>query len=648
MSTLNLGILAHVDAGKTSLTERLLFDTGAIRKIGSVNEGNTQTDSLDQERRRGITIKSAVASFVAEGVIVNVLDTPGHPDFVAEVERVLDVLDGAILVVSAVEGIQAQTRVLSRILQRLQIPTIIFVNKVDRRGAQSDALLEAIREKLKRSIVPMGSLRNLGTSEAEFRAFGFGDPEFRNGLIENLAERSDAILADYIEHGEKIGYQSLWREFAAQTSAAAISPVYFGSATRGIGIEALVKGLTELLPITPMSDADRPVSATIFKIERGANRDKVAYARMFSGTIHARDRLMVSGRQQRITAISVFEASGATPRQKIVAGQIGKFWGLNDSRIGDSIGEPRAQRERRHFPPPTLETVVSPRNPSEKRALYAALNELAEQDPLINLRQDDIQQEISVSLYGEVQKEVIQETLLTQFNLPVEFRETTTVCIERPTGIGTALEEAPNPFIATIGLRIEPGEIGSGLTFRLEVEFGSLPASFFKAVEGAVRETLHQGLYGWEVTDCVVTMTDAIRYRDWATSTAADHRKLAPLVTMEALRMAGTSVYEPIYRFQIVLPEDCLGQLLPMLAELRAIPFAPQVAGSSCTLDGEISAAGVQDLLRRLPGLTRGEGVMESEFDHYEPVSGALRSRPRSDNNPLNRKEYLRRTAAKQ
>jgi len=306
------------------------------------------------------------------------------------------------------------------------------------------------------------------------------------------------------------------------------------------------------------------------------------------------------------------------------------------------------------FAPPTLETVVVPRRPADKGALHVALVQLAEQDPLINLRQDDIRQEISVSLYGEVQKEVIQATLANDFDLDVTFHETTTIHIERPVGTGAAVEmigKEPNPFLGTVGLRIEPAAIGSGVEFRLEVELGSMPLAFFKAVEETVMETLHQGIHGWQVIDCTVTMTHS---GYWArqshsggvfdksmSSTAGDFRNLTPLVLMSALKQAGTRVYEPLHRFRLELPADTFGAILPVLAQLRAVPRAPAPRGSSYLLEGEIPAARVHELQQQLPALTRGDGVLESAFDHYQPVRGTIPTRPRTDHNPLDRKEYL-------
>ncbi len=235
--TLNLGILAHVDAGKTTLTERLLYAAGVIDEIGSVDAGTTQTDSLALERQRGITIRSAVASFAIGDVTVNLIDTPGHPDFIAEVERVLRVLDGAVLVISAVEGVQPQTPLLMRALQRLQVPTLVFVNKIDRPGASDERVLRAISERLTPAIVPLGSAPGLGTRAAGFMPAGAGDVAFRSRLAEALAERDDGILAAYLDDEAGVSYGRLRQALAVQTKRALAHPVFFGSAITGAGVD---------------------------------------------------------------------------------------------------------------------------------------------------------------------------------------------------------------------------------------------------------------------------------------------------------------------------------------------------------------------------------------------------------------------------
>jgi ribosomal protection tetracycline resistance protein len=645
--TLNLGILAHVDAGKTSLTERLLHAAGVIDRVGSVDDGSTQTDSLALERQRGITIKSAVASFRIGDVTVNLIDTPGHPDFIAEVERVLSVLDGAVLVISAVEGVQAQTRVLMRTLRRLRIPTLIFVNKIDRGGADTGRVLHAIADTLTPAIVPMGEAAAVGTRDARVVSCADGPP----GLAEVLAEHDDALLAAYVD-GALPG-ERLRTELAAQTRRSLVHPVYPGSAITGAGVAELTEGIATLLPAVE-GDPDAPVSGAVFKVERGAAGEKIAYVRMFAGTVRLRDAVTFGdAKRGKVTSVGVFDNGTAVPAKAVAAGQIGKLWGLRDIRIGDVIGVPRRRTEH-HFAPPTLETVVVPARPQDKGALHPALVSLAEQDPLINLRLDDLRQEISVSLYGEVQKEVIEATLADEYGLAVSFRESTTICVERPAGTGAAYEligRPGNPFLAQVGLRVDPAPPGSGVRFRLEVELGSMPYAFFKAVEETVPEVLAQGLYGWQVPDCVVTMTHSgyyprqshahQKFNKSMSSTAGDFRNLTPLVLMSALRRAGTAVHEPMHRFCLEIPADTLGSVLPALARLRAIPATQRPAGRAYAVEGHVPAGAVHGLQQLLPSWTRGEGVLEYGFDHYRPVTGPPPSRPRTDHNPLDREGYL-------
>jgi ribosomal protection tetracycline resistance protein len=658
--TLNLGILAHVDAGKTTLTERLLYAAGVIDEIGSVDAGTTQTDSLPLERQRGITIKSAVVSFAIGDVTVNLIDTPGHPDFIAEVERVLNVLDGAVLVISAVEGVQPQTRILMRTLQRLRTPTLLFVNKIDRPGASDEPVLQAISERLGLAIVPMGFTYALGTRDAAFRRWGAEDAASRARLAEVLAEHDEGILAPYVEDEARVSYSRLREELAAQTTRARLHPVFFGSAITGAGVEVLMAGIAELLPAAA-GDAEGPVSGTVFKIERGAGGEKIAYVRMFSGTVRTRDRLRFGrGHEDKVTAIGVFERGSVARRTSASAGEIAKVWGLGDVQIGDHIGEAGTDGTDRQFAPPTLETVVVPRSSDDRARLPVALAQLAEQDPLINVRQDDARHEISVSLYGEVQKEVIQATLANDFGLDVTFRATTTIYVERPTGTGYAVEflqDEMNPFSATTGLRVDSAPIESGVRFRLDVNPRLIPVYIYGSVDNFVDimkqyigRPLQEGLFGWQVTDCVVTMTECGYYIGdgpgkpsgmTPRTTAAHFRKLTPLVLMQALKRARTVVCEPMMRVNLEIPTNDVSAVLAALARLGGAVETQSMQRDLSMISAFLGAAQAQDLTRELPGLTGGEGVIETTFGGYRPVRGAPPTRRRTMANPLNRVEYM-------
>jgi ribosomal protection tetracycline resistance protein len=590
-----------------------------IEEVGSVDKGTTRTDSLALEQQRGITIKSAVVSFPIDGVTVNLIDTPGHPDFIAEVERVLSVLDGCVLVISAVEGVQPQTRILWRALQRLEVPTLFFVNKIDRAGADPEGVLDAIEQRLTPAVVPMGSAGGLGTRTASFASFGPAD----DGLAE-------------------------------QARAGELHPVFFGSALTGAGVEDVRDGIARLLP-AGASDGDGPLSARVFKIERDLDGHRIAYTRLFSGTVAVRDRFDAG----KVTALHVFADGDAAQRDAAQAGEIAKLWGLAEIQVGDWLGEPRDGDEH-HFAPPTFESVVEAVDPAEGQRLRVALGQLAEQDPLIDVRQDDTRGEISVSLYGEVQREVIEATLADDYGLEVAFRETTTICIERPTGNGEAVEilnTPTNPFHADLGLRVEPAAPGAGVVMRVSSEIDPRDAplyvfktfdAFAERMDEYVRLALREGLHGWQVTDCLVTLTqigyslaDGPPSRRGPMPTARDLKRLVPLVLMQALEQGGSAVCEPVFRIAAEVPNEAIGPVLAALGRLGAGGATPLARGELAVLEASLPASRVQQLRRQLPGLTGGEGVLDSEFAGYEPVSGEPPSRKRTTPDPRNLDEYL-------
>ena len=644
--TLNLGILAHVDAGKTTLTERLLYAAGVIGEIGRVDDGTTQTDSLALEQQRGITIKSAVVSFAIDDVVVNLIDTPGHPDFIAEVERVLYVLDGAVLVVSAVEGVQPQTRILMRTLQRLHIPSLVFVNKIDRTGADFDRVLADISDRLALLTVPMTRVTGQGTRAAVVTPYSDEEAIFRSRLLDVLAERDDTLVAAYLRDEGSVSARRLRDTLATQTKQTFVHPVFRGSAITGAGVDSLMDGLVQLLP-TSAGDHAAPASGTVFKIERGPAGEKIAFVRMFSGALHTRDRVQLGGNGDgKVTAIKVFDGGMTVQRSTVSAGEIAKLSGLRDVRIGDTNGETVGRTPQREFPPPTLESVVAPVDPAEAQRLRVALEQLAEQDPLINVRQDDARREISVSLYGEVQKEVIQATLASDYGIDVAFRETTPIYVERPIRTGEAVEvlhAESNPFLATIGLRVDPAPDDSGIAFRLAVDSRTVPLyvyktreSFTEHMDSYVRSTLHEGLFGWEVTDCVVTMTkctysvpDGPPSRRGPLSTAADFRKLTPLVLRQALVRAGTVVCEPTVRARLEIPTETIGALMPALIRLGGTVETPSPQGRLATIQAVLPVTRADDLQRQLPELTGGEGVLEVAFAGYAPLTAMMPARSR-------------------
>jgi ribosomal protection tetracycline resistance protein len=546
-----------------------------------------------------------------------------------------------------VEGVQSQTRRLARAVRAAGLPLIVFVNKIDRLGARGEALLEDLRRKLNLRVVVMNAPAGLGTRQEAVVPHDRAEGAWREALIDLLAETDERVIAEFERSGGEPDARFLDSVLREQIAGGTVAPVYFGSAITGVGVAELLAGVREWLP--PAADArDSPLDGTIFKIVRRPSGEKVVYARLFAGTLAARQRVMLrrldalgeaEPREERVTAIDRF-AGG--PETTAGPGEVVALHGVRSARIGDHLGAGGGCRppSAAAFPAPALESVVRPLAGAQITRLRAALEQLAEQDPLISLRQRNEEGEVSVRLYGEVQKEILTETLAQEFGVGVWFGPTRTVCIERPLGMGERAEiigEGDNPFYGTVGFRVEPGERGGGI--RYERELGALPPAFYRAIEETVYEALGQGLHGWEVTDCLVTLTHA---GFWSpVSTAGDFRKLVPLVLLEALRQAGTEVCEPIDELELEIPEDTFGAVCGVLLGARATIRNAERAGESQHLVCEIPTAELRGVEHQLPGLTRGEAGWESRFFGYVPVSGEPPVRKRIGPNPLNRAQYL-------
>jgi ribosomal protection tetracycline resistance protein len=452
-----------------------------------------------------------------------------------------------------------------------------------------------------------------------------------------------------------------------QTRECLAYPVFVGSAGRGAGVQELLDGVRELLVDPLLEDVtygDAPVSGRVFKIERTHAGERVAYVRLFAGTLRARQRVKVGGGEEsKATSIKVFAPAGAPRRDMLAAGEMATVRGLGAVRVGDAIGEaPPGEDVASRFPRPALEAVVFARDPGQQGSLRAALSQLAEQDPLINVQQDELRHEISVSLYGEVQKEVIQATLEREYGIPADFRDTTVVCIERvaraadaaevissPTKTNITGRSSPfstNPFRATLALSIAPAAEGSGVAFRAEVESRYVPLYLFKTpdvffaqMESYVREALNEGLMGWQVTDCVVTMTDC-GYASPVTS-AADFRRLTELVLTTAISRAGTWVCEPRAEVSLEVPAETRFGVMAALGKMGGRVRGQFTADELTHIQAVLPVANVRTLQHQLPGLSAGEGVLETRPGGYQPIGENAPSRPRTRPSPLDRDAWL-------
>ena len=624
MPILNLGVVAHVDAGKTTLTERLLFETGVSQHVGRVDHGDTVTDSDAVERRRGITIRSAVVTFTTGGTTVNLVDTPGHSDFVAEVERALAVLDGAVLVVSAVEGVQAQTRVLIRVLEQLGIPFLVFANKLDRVGADIDRTLAALREAVAGDVVTMTRAITPGS-----RAATAGDRlpgEVLDDVCDRLGEHDPELLRRYVD-GPPLAGAEVLDAVARHTATGRLHPMYVGAALTGVGVRELLGGLDLLRPAETAA-AEDGLHASVFKIDRDAHGRQVAYARVRSGTLaprHDMERHHRAGDGRvvrssvRPTAVRTFTRGAATSERPATAGEIAQVTGLADVEVGDQLGRWDARLGGRWFAPPGLEAVVLPCDPVDATALFEALRVLSAQDPLIDARLDGVDGEPTVSLYGEVQREVLATRLADEFGVAVQFLPTQVVHVERVAGRGEAEESAPMGN-AVVGVRVEPAPAGAGLRYRIAIERGWLIPSFHTAIEESVARELREGLHGWVVADCTVTLVQG-RYSA-PTPSAGSFRQLTSSALRRALTGAGTTVCAPVSEFEVGLPSAALRSVLQELLAAGATPNPPETGERRSRVTGTMPTGRVHDVEARLPHLTGGEGYLVARPAGYAPLPG--------------------------
>ncbi len=634
MKIINIGILAHVDAGKTTLTESLLYTSGAIAEQGSVDKGTTRTDTMILERQRGITIQTAVTSFCWNGYKINIVDTPGHMDFLAEVYRSLSVLDGAILVVSAKDGVQAQTRILFHALQKMNIPTIIFVNKIDQNGIDLRRIYQNIREKLTSDMIVMQEV----VLSSKITMTDISDLDKWDSVIAG----SDELLERYIAE-DSLDMQELQREKCRRTRCCSLFPVYHGSAKDNLGTEKLIEVITEtFVPETENSQSE--LCGYVFKIEYTDQKRRLSYLRLYHGTLHLRDTILLSKKKKiKITKMFIPSNGEIVPADHACSGEI-VILSDDTLKLNDILGNEKLLPRRAWIdnPMPLLRTTVEPQKSEQREALLNALIEIADTDPLLRFEIDTVTHEIILSFLGKVQLEVICSLLEEKYHVRVAMREPTVIYLERPIKRATYtihIEVPPNPFWASIGLTVTPLPAGSGTQFKSEVSLGYLNQSFQNAVMEGVRYGMEQGLYGWRVTDCEICFDYGVYYSP--VSTPADFRFLAPVVLEQALKKAGTQLLEPYLSFTLFAPQEYLSRAYNDAPKYCAIIESTRLEKDEVIFKGEIPARCIGEYRNDLNFYTNGRSVCITELKGYQETSGEPVFQPRRPNSRLDKIRHM-------
>ena len=629
MKIINIGILAHVDAGKTTLTESLLYTSGAILELGSVDKGTTRTDTMFLERQRGITIQAAVTSFNWNDYKINIVDTPGHTDFITEVYRSLSVLDGAILVISAKDGVQAQTRILFHALQKMNIPTIIFINKIDQYGINLNNIYQNIKEKLSNDIIVMQNV----TLTPEISIKNIIDLDDWDPVI----SRNDKLLKKYIA-GEKLTIQELTYEEYRCVKKGSLFPIYHGSARNNIGTQQLIEAISNLF-CSEMNENGSELCGRVFKIEYTDHKQRLVYLRLYSGTLHLRDTIILPEKKKvKLTEIYI-PSNGEMIQTKIVCSGDIFIIPNNTLRLNDIIGNEKILpcNVWNDNTAPILRTRIEPIKIEEREKLLDALTEIADTDPLLRYYVDTITHEIIISFLGTVQLEVICSLLIEKYHINIRIEDPTVIYLEKPlqkADYTIHIEVPPNPFWASIGLSITPLPIGSGIQYESKVSLGYLNQSFQNAVREGINYGLEQGLYGWKVTDCKICFEYGVYYSP--VSTPSDFRFLAPIVLEQALKKAGTQLLEPYLSFILFTPQEYFSRAYNDAQKHCAIIETSQSKNDEVIFTGHIPARCINEYRNTLTLYTNGQAVFLTELKDYqiatcEPVIQSRRPNNRID-----------------
>ena len=629
MKIINIGILAHVDAGKTTLTESLLYTSGAILELGSVDKGTTRTDTMFLERQRGITIQAAVTSFNWNDYKINIVDTPGHTDFITEVYRSLSVLDGAILVISAKDGVQAQTRILFHALQKMNIPTIIFINKIDQYGINLNNIYQNIKEKLSNDIIVMQNV----TLTPEISIKNIIDLDEWDPVI----SKNDKLLKKYIA-GEKLTIQELTQEEYRCVKKGSLFPIYHGSAKNNIGTQQLIEAISNLF-CPEMNKNYSELCGRVFKIEYTDHKQRLVYLRLYSGTLHLRDTIILSEKKKvKLTEIYIPSNGEMIQTKTVCSGDI-FIIPNNTLRLNDIIGNEKLLpcNVWNDKTVPMLRTRIEPIKIEEREKLLDALTEIADTDPLLRYCVDTITHEIVISFLGTVQLEVICSLLIEKYHINIRIEDPTVIYLEKPlqkADYTIHIEVPPNPFWASIGLSITPLPIGSGIQYESKVSLGYLNQSFQNAVREGINYGLEQGLYGWEVTDCKICFEYGVYYSP--VSTPSDFRFLAPIVLEQALKKAGTQLLEPYLSFILFTPQGYLSRAYNDAQKHCAIIETSQSKNDEIIFTGHIPVRCINEYRNTLTLYTNGQAVFLTELKDYqiatcEPVIQSRRPNNRID-----------------
>jgi elongation factor G len=672
----NIGIMAHIDAGKTTTTERVLFYTGRTHRLGSVDEGTTVTDWMEQERERGITIVSAAVTAEWRDHVVNIIDTPGHIDFTAEVQRSLRVLDGGLVIFDAVQGVEPQSETVWRQADRYNVPRICFVNKMDRVGASFDRTLSMIRERLGANPValqmPIGAESGFGgvvdllTQEAVLWQDEMGAAPVREAVPAELAERVDGARALMVEQivetddglmgrfleGESVGTEDLKPALRRAVIAGKLTPVLCGSSLRNKGVQMVLDAVIDYLPspldvppvrglkpdteieLTRETRDDAPLSALVFKIVTDPYVGRLAYFRVYSGKITKGSTVYnaTKGKRERVGRLIRMYADRREDIDEVLAGDIAAVLGMKETFTGDTLCDAANAiiLENITFPEPVIFASIEPKTSVDQDKLGEALLRLSEEDPTFRVGADDSTGQTMIWGMGELHLDVLVERMRREFKVQarigrprVAYKESILRAVPKLKYTHKKQTGGHGQF-AQVEISLEPGEPGSGVEFEQKIRGGTIPQEFIPAVEKGVREAAESGvLAGYPVTDIKVSLLDGAFHE--VDSSDMAFKVAGSMAFKQAVQQAGPVLLEPMMKVEVVVQQEAVGDVTGDLAARRAnILGIESRPGNTQVVNAVAPLAEMFGYATELRSMTQGRGVFTMEFDHYAPVGAKV------------------------
>ena len=688
----NIGIIAHIDAGKTTTTERVLYYTGKNYKIGDIDKGTTQMDWMAQERERGITIVSAATTTFWKDHRVNIIDTPGHVDFTAEVERALRVLDGGIIVFDAEEGVQSQSETVWRQADKYNVPRLAFINKMDKLGADFENTLKMIKDRLEAEVAvvtyPIGAEKEftgvidiinekalIWKDEKDSKGDKFEETEipenlkdkfkeYKEKLIEQVAEADESLTDKYLK-GEKISKEELKAGLRRATIANILVPGYAGSSLRNKGVQPLLDGVIEFLPspldvpsvkgINPQTnkeeerknDPNDNLAALAFKVQTDPHVGRLNYIRLYSGTLKVGDEVWnaVQRKKERVSRLLLMHADQKEAVEKAEAGEIVAVVGLKETTTGDTIciKDKPIILESISFPDPVISLAIEPKTRADQEKLSYSLKALSEEDPTFKIKYDHQTGQTTIAGMGELHLEILVDRLKREFNVlantgrpQVAYKET--IKQEASAEGKYVRQSGGRGQYGPCFLKVSPLSRGEGFKFINEIKGASIPSEFIPAIEKGVKEAMNKGvLTGYPLTDMSVAVYDGT-YHDVDSSEIAF--KIAGSKALQAAaKEADLVLIEPIMSLEVTTPEEFLGDVIGDLSSRRAQILENEDRGKIKIIKGTVPLAEVSGYATTLRSLTQGRATFYLEPSHYDEVPSNITEKIIEQKNPLKKVE---------